>query len=68
MDLDDDDLCKWIIYANEKCGNVLTQSSLNFVEMMINILEEGREMRLTNRTMLQNIAKSLEEKLNKLGE
>lgn len=65
MDLDDDDLCKWILYANEKCGNILTQSSLFFVETMLNLLEEGREITLNNRNKLQNIADSLQEKLSK---
>lgn len=44
MELDDEDLCRWILLANEKTKE-LEYSTIQYVEKLLSMIEEGRELK-----------------------
>jgi hypothetical protein len=51
MELDDEDLCKWILLANQQ-SNTLESSTIHNVEKMLSRIEEGMELNLNQHRTL----------------
>lgn len=62
MELDDEDLCKWILLANEKVKR-LDFETVRYVEKLLGMLEEGREIKVIQRNTLKSLANKFDKNM-----
>lgn len=62
MELDDEDLCRWILFANEKTKK-LDIETWHYVEKVLSHIEEGRELKASQRATLMSLSKKFDKNL-----
>ena len=62
MELDDEDLCQWILLANKEL-KILESSTVQYVEKLLGMIEEGRELKIGHHNTLVSLSKRFDKNL-----
>lgn len=62
MELDDEDLCRWILLANEHT-NELENSTVQYVEKLLGMIEEGRDLKTSQHQTLVALSNRFDKNL-----
>ncbi len=62
MELDDEDLCRWILLANEKM-KILESSTVQYVEKLLGMIEEGRDLKSAHHHTLVSLSSRFDKNL-----
>jgi len=63
MELDDEDLCRWILLANEK-KKELEYSTIQYVEKLLGKIEEGRDIKSSDHHTIVALSNRFDKNLN----
>lgn len=62
MELDDEDLCRWILLANEKVKK-LDFETVRYVEKILGMIEECRDIKVVQRGTLKSLASKFDKNM-----
>lgn len=62
MELDDEDLCRWLLLANEKVKK-LDFETVRYIEKLLSMIEEGRDIKVTQRNTLKSLANKFDKNM-----
>lgn len=62
MELDDEDLCRWILLANEQTKE-LERSTVQYIEKLLGHIEEGRELKADQRNTIMALSNRFDKNL-----
>ncbi len=62
MELDDEDLCRWLLLANEKVKK-LDFETVRYIEKLLSMIEEGRDIKVIQRNTLKSLANKFDKNM-----